>query len=145
MIFSGEFDHRIDSQGRVAIPVRFRDAFKPGMVLAEGYDRCIDVYTLDEWERVAREITGRPSTSANRRLARARFAGAFTADLDRQGRVVIPAPLREYAGVDAEAVVIGVGRYLELWSPDTWANERTAASDQAADIAEAAAGQSGQS
>ena len=82
MIFSGEFDHRIDSQGRVAIPVRFRDAFKPGMVLAEGYDRCIDVYTLDEWERVASDISDRPSTSANRRLARARFAGAFTADLD---------------------------------------------------------------
>ena len=139
MIFSGEFDHRIDSQGRVAIPVRFRDAFKPGMVLAEGYDRCIDVYTLDEWERVAGEITGRPSTNANRRLARARFAGAFTADLDRQGRVVIPAPLREYAGVDAGAVVIGVGRYLELWNPDTWGDERAVASEQAADIAEQAA------
>lgn len=140
LIFSGEFDHRIDSQGRVAIPVRFRDAFKPGMVLAEGYERCIDVYTLDEWERVANEITGRPSTNANRRLARARFAGAFAADLDRQGRVVVPAPLREYAGVDAGAAVIGVGRYLEIWNPDRWAVERSTASEQAADIAEKAAG-----
>ena len=76
MIFSGEFDHRIDSQGRVAIPVRFRDAYKPGMVLAEGYERCLDIYTLYGWGRVANEITPRPSTNANRSPARARFPAA---------------------------------------------------------------------
>ena len=73
MFFTGEYDHKIDSQGRVAIPAKFRSAFESGIVLAEGIESCIDAYTTDAWESVIDEITSRPSTNANRMLARARF------------------------------------------------------------------------
>ena len=136
MFFTGEYDHKIDSQGRVAIPAKFRTAFKTGIVLAEGIENCIDAYTTDAWEAVVDEITSRPSTNANRMLARARFGRAFSADLDSQGRIVIPASLREYAEISDKAVVIGVGRNLELWNQDQWQQVITDARTQAADNAE---------
>ncbi len=136
MFFTGEYDHKIDSQGRVAIPAKFRTAFKTGIVLAEGIENCIDAYTTDAWEAVVDEITSRPSTNANRMLARAMFGRAFSADLDSQGRIVIPVSLREYAAISDKAVVIGVGRNLELWNQDQWQQVITDARTQAADNAE---------
>ena len=142
MIFGGEFDHRIDSQGRVAIPARFRAAFEDGIVLSRGYDRCIAVYTPDEWQKFAKEITDRPTTRANaRRLARLTFSGAYSLELDKQGRVVIPTPLREYAEADDEAVFVGAGRSIEIWSDERWAIERAELDEQAKQIAEEADGQ----
>jgi MraZ protein len=136
LFFTGEYDHKIDSQGRVAIPAKFRTAFKTGIVLAEGIENCIDAYTTDAWEAVVDEITSRPSTNANRMLARAMFGRAFSADLDSQGRIVIPVSLREYAAISDKAVVIGVGRNLELWNQDQWQQVITDARTQAADNAE---------
>ena len=140
-IFSGEFDHRIDSQGRIAIPARFRAAFAGGVVLARGYDPCIVAHTPEEWERVAADIASLPPTQASsRRLARLTFSGAYPAEPDRQGRVVIPAPLREYAGIGDEAVVVGAGGSVEIWAVDRWRAERMELDEQAAQIAESATG-----
>jgi len=142
LFFTGEYDHKIDSQGRVAIPAKFRTAFKTGIVLAEGIESCIDAYTTDAWESVVDEISSRPSTNSNRMLARARFGRAYSADLDSQGRVVIPASLREYAEIADTAVVVGIGRNLELWNQDQWqqiiADARTQAADNAERLAEMA-------
>lgn len=146
MIFSGEFDHRIDSQGRVAVPARFRAAFADGIVLSRGYDPCIVAYSPEEWQRLASQITSQPTTQANaRRLARLTFAGAYPAELDRQGRVVIPGSLRTYAGISDAAVVVGVGRSVEIWSAERWAQEQLELNAQAVNIAEQAAlGSAGQ-
>ena len=136
-IFSGEFDHRVDSQGRVAIPAKFRAAFANGIVLTRGYDPCIVAHTPDKWELFAADVAALPPTQARiRKLARLTFSGAYPADPDRQGRVVIPGPLREYAGISEEAVLVGVGTNMEIWAIDRWDNERANLDKHASQIAE---------
>ena len=138
MIFAGEYEHRIDPQGRVAIPARFKMAFVDGIVLGRAYDNCVVVYTPEEWERAASDIAQQPATSARaRRLARLTFSGAFSGTLDRSGRVVVPLQLREYAGLGEDAVIVGTGRFIEIWSAAAWAEERRTLDSDASDIAEA--------
>ena len=139
MIFAGEYEHRIDPQGRVAIPARFKMAFIDGIVLGRAYDNCVVVYTPEEWDRAASEISQQPSTSASaRKLARLTFSGAFAGTLDRSGRVVVPVQLREYAGLGEDIVIVGTGRFIEIWSVASWAEERRVLDTEATDIAEAA-------
>jgi MraZ protein len=139
MIFAGEYEHRIDPQGRVAIPARFKMAFIDGIVLGRAYDNCVVVYTPEEWDRAASEISQQPSTSASaRKLARLTFSGAFAGTLDRSGRVVVHAQLREYAGLGEDVVIVGTGRFIEIWSVAAWAEERRVLDTEATDIAEAA-------
>ena len=136
MIFAGEYEHRIDPQGRVAIPARFKMAFIDGIVLGRAYDNCVVIYTPEEWDRAASEISQQPSTSAiARKLARLTFSGAFAGTLDRSGRVVVPVQLREYAGLGEDVVIVGTGRFIEIWSAAAWAEERRVLDS---DIAEAA-------
>lgn len=144
MIFAGEFAHRVDAQGRVSIPARFRPAFADGAILSRAYDRCIALYTPEEWEKVAADIAARPMTQAiARKLARLTFSGAFPTTLDRQGRVLLPPALRQYAGLGEEVVIAGAGRVLEIWNKTSWQRERQALDDTAAQIAERAAGPAG--
>jgi len=141
MIFAGEFEHRVDAQGRVSIPARFRPAFADGIILSRAYDRCVAAYTPDEWEKVAADIAARPMTQGiARRLARLTFSGAFPTALDRQGRVLLPPALRQYAGLGEQVVIAGAGRVLEIWSRTFWERERQALDDTAAQIAERAPG-----
>jgi len=140
MIFAGEFEHRVDAQGRVSIPARFRPAFADGIILGRAYDRCVVAYTPEEWEKVAADIAARPMTQGiARKLARLTFSGAFPTALDRQGRVLLPPTLRQYAGLGEEVVVAGAGRVLEIWSRTFWQRERQALDDTATQIAERAA------
>jgi MraZ protein len=139
MIFAGEYEHRIDPQGRVAIPARFKMAFIDGIVLGRGYDNCLVIYTPEEWDRAGSEISQQPNTSASaRKLARLTFSGAFVGTLDRSGRVVVPVQLREYAGLGEDVVIAGTGRFIEIWSAAAWAEERRILDTEATDIAEAA-------
>ena len=137
MIFAGEYEHRIDPQGRVSIPARFKLEFIDGIVLGRAYDNCVVVYTPEEWERAATDISQQPATSASaRKLARLTFSGAFTGTLDRNGRVVVPVQLREYAGLGEDVVIVGTGRFIEIWSAAAWAEERRVLVTEATDIAE---------
>jgi MraZ protein len=139
MIFAGEYEHRIDPQGRVAIPARFKMAFIDGIILGRAYDNCVVVYTPEEWERAASDIAHQPATSASaRKLARLTFSGAFAGTLDRSGRVVVPVQLREYAGLGEDVVIVGTGRFIEIWSSSAWSEERRVLDTEASDIAEAA-------
>lgn len=139
MIFAGEYEHRIDPQGRVAIPARFKMAFIDGIVLGRAYDNCVVAYTPQEWEQAASDIAQQPSTSAlARKLARLTFSGAFVGTLDRNGRVVVPVQLREYAGLGEDVIIVGTGRFIEIWSAAAWAEERRTLDTEASDIAEAA-------
>ena len=133
MIFAGEYEHRIDPQGRVAIPSRFKMAFIDGIVLSRAYDNCVIVYTPEEWERVGTDIAKQPSTVAGaRKLARLTFSSAYVGALDRNGRVVVPVQLREYAGLGEDVVVVGTGRFIEIWSTAAWAEERRTLDTEAA-------------
>ena len=139
MIFAGEYVHRIDPQGRVAIPSRFKMAFIDGIVLGRAYDNCVVVYTPEEWERAGSDIAQQPSTSASaRKLARLTFSSAYVGTLDRNGRVVVPGQLREYAGLGEDVVLVGAGRFIEIWSTAAWAEERRTLDTEAAQIAESA-------
>jgi MraZ protein len=136
-VFLGEHEHSLDDKGRLAIPARFRAELGQGLVLTRGLDRCLYVWPLAEWRTVADKL-GRLSLmhADARRLQRLLFAGAVDTQLDRLGRVLIPAFLRSYAGLEDTAVVAGVLSRIEIWDRDQWAAERTAAEEQSADLAE---------
>lgn len=144
MIFAGEYEHRIDRQGRVSVPARFRPAFEKGIVLSRAYDRCVMVYTPEEFAEVAGEIKKQPPTRADaRRLARLTFSGAYELEMDRHGRVLVPPPLRQYAGLEQDVVIVGTGRFLEIWSREAWDGERASLDEDAPEIAERAADATG--
>jgi MraZ protein len=122
----GEFDHAIDEKNRLTLPARFRESFSEGVVITRGMDRCLAVYPRAEWERVVDDqLKGLDSLSREARsLQRYFYSAASEADLDRQGRIVIPAGLLEYAELDRDVVVAGVRDRLEVWSRDAWNKQR---------------------
>ncbi len=138
-MFFGEFTYKIDEKGRVPIPPRFRATLRDGLVLTPGTEECIIAYTLTEWKKLAAELTGHAATAPSklRRLNRAIFATAFTTKLDGQGRVALPAPLREYARLNNDEVVVaGANNYLELWDKAEWEEEKSTSQEQAWQIIE---------
>ena len=135
-MFYGEFDYKIDEKGRVPIPPRFRNALKEGVVLTPGAEKCITAYTLTEWKKLA-TLTGSSLTrSKMRRLSRVLFATAFITKIDGQGRIAIPAPLREHAEIVDEAVIAGANTYLEIWNKLLWEEEKNISQKQAWQIIE---------
>ncbi len=102
------------------------------MVLRPGVERCIVAYPMSEWSKEATSLTtGSIAQSKLRRLNRAIFASAFTLNMDGQGRIALPPQLREYAGIEDEAVVAGLNTYLELWNKEQWQAEKTISQEQA--------------
>jgi MraZ protein len=136
-LFLGEYYHSIDQKGRVAIPARFRDAFEAGIVLSRGYEKCINVYPLEEWNKVAERLASLPTTQIKvRRIIRSTFSNAFQQDLDGQGRVLIPPQLRDYAQTNGEVIVVGANSYLEIWDKNLWSTERAIVDQEASQLAE---------
>jgi len=136
-MFFGEFQYRIDEKGRVPLPPRFRRELKEGVVLTPGVERCIVAYPLSEWRKLADTLTtGSVTPSKLRRLNRAVFATAFSLNIDRQGRIALPIPLRQYAGIGDEVVIAGVNNSLELWNKEQWELEKAASQEQAWQIIE---------
>src|SRR4030042_3578387 len=134
----GEYELRIDHKGRVAIPVRFREAFRKGLVLSRGFDKCLIVYTLAEWGKAAEKLVSLPLTHLNtRRISRLTFSSAFALELDRQGRIILPPVLRQYAEIGDEVVVVGAYTHIQIWSKELWAAEKDYMSEHASEIAEA--------
>ena len=136
-MFFGEFEYKIDEKGRVPIPSRFRGELKEGLVLAPGTERCVNIYPLSEWRKLATTLTSGPITPNKlRRLNRAIFATAFRLNIDRQGRIALPVPLRQHAAIEDEVVIAGVNNYLELWNKEQWEVERSISQEQAGQIIE---------
>ncbi len=136
-MFLGEYEHSIDAKGRIAIPARFRDALKAGAVVTKGFDRCLIVYSLEQWMKRAEAIAALPENQLNsRRFTRSTFASAYTLDLDRQGRILLPPSLRQYADLNGNAVVAGLHTYLEIWDSQLWGAEKKLMDEQIPEIAE---------
>ena len=129
MFFFGTFEHSIDDRGRVAIPARYRPAFDTGGVLRDGPEGCVEMYTSAGFDDAIQRRLGAEGAGSNigrggRRIRRAFLPSAFAVELDRQGRVLVPQPLRQAASLGKDyVVVIGCGDYLEIWSPDAWQAE----------------------
>ena len=136
-MFFGEYDYKIDEKGRIPVPPRFRGALKEGIVLTPGAEKCITVYTIAEWKKLSTKLTNSALTrSKMRRLSRAIFATAFSTKIDGQGRIPIPAPLREHAGISDDVVVAGANTYLEIWDKAAWEEEKALSREQAWQIIE---------
>jgi MraZ protein len=138
-MFIGEFEYRMDEKGRVPIPPKFRteELKKDGMVLAPGMEKCITVYPLSEWKKLADSLTsGSLVPSKVRKLNRAIFATAFNLEIDGQGRIMVPVQLRQYAGIRDAVVVAGANTYLELWSKEQWETEKIRCQEEAWQIIE---------
>jgi MraZ protein len=134
----GEFEHTIDEKNRLTLPARFRKSFAGGAVLARGIDRCLSVYSREEWERrVALRVGDLEGLSRDdRRMQRYFFASAAEVDLDGQGRVMVPAALMQHAGLGREVTVTGVYDRLEVWDRAAWRSEMHEVEGSAEDVAE---------
>ncbi len=123
-MFLGQYAFTLDEKGRMTVPARFRDELTGGLVLTRGLDRCLAVYPLVMWAEIAQKVNALPITHPQgRALRRIFFADAMDATPDRQGRILIPDRLREYAdiGPSGEAVIVGLDRFIEIWNPQRWA------------------------
>ncbi|NLM96298.1 MAG: division/cell wall cluster transcriptional repressor MraZ [Halanaerobiaceae bacterium] len=118
------------------VPARFREALGERFVATRGLDNCLCVYPLNEWMILEKKLTSLPITSKNARtFVRFFFSGATECELDKQGRISIPANLRNYANLDKEVVIIGLANRVELWAKDRWDNYMKEVEDSYEDIA----------
>jgi MraZ protein len=119
--FFGTYEHSLDGKGRVILPARFRAAFDHGGYLTRYRDGCLALWTPDEFERQMEEMQMRAASGkSDRNMARLWASGTQDLEVDRQGRMVLPARMREYAALDSEVVVVGVIDRVELWDPGRW-------------------------
>jgi MraZ protein len=136
-MFFGEYEYKLDAKGRITIPPKFREEFSRGLVLSRGMEQCILVYPLTEWERIAQKLVDLPPTrSKARRINRFTFATAFYEELDAQGRIALPGPLRQYADIGSSVIIAGVNNYIELWSKANWELEQALMVKQAWQLSE---------
>jgi len=120
-MFFGEFQHTIDPKGRMNIPAKFREDLGERVYLTKGLDQCLFIFPPDEWQLFEAKLKSLPLTNKNARaFARMFYAGATECEADKQGRILIPQTLRDHAGLDRDAVVIGVGTRAEIWSNANW-------------------------
>ena len=128
MLFLGKHDYAMDERGRVPMPPRFRDALMHGIILTQGTpDHCIRAYPTSNFEEQAALYMNEPVTTRNGRvMRRAYFSGAYQAELDKQGRVLIPPVLRGYANLENQVVVVGTGEGIEIWNAADFESALTA-------------------
>ncbi len=120
-MFLGEYAHTVDDKGRMAIPAKFRAGLAEGLVVTRGFDQNLLVYPMTVWRELAARINALPmSQPAARNLRRLLFGSAADVEIDKQGRILLPANLREYAGITGEAVVAGLDTFIEIWSNERW-------------------------
>ena len=137
-MFFGEYEHTIDDKSRLTLPARFRDSLAGGVVLTRGLDTCLDVYAREQWEALVEGHLAPldPFSKEARELKRFFFAAASAAELDKQGRVLVPPALTRHARLGREVVVAGVHDHLEIWDRAGWTDHVTKVEGSADDVAE---------
>ena len=120
-MFTGEYQHTLDEKGRVIIPARLREGLGDTFMITRGLDRCLFIFHFDEWLKIEQKVKELPVTRSDARaFTRYFFSGAAEVEIDRQGRVLIPQNLRDYAGIEKEVMIIGVSDRVEVWSEEAW-------------------------
>ncbi len=133
----GEFQHNLDAKGRMAIPAKFRNKLTAGAIITRGLDHCLFVFDSKEWEILAQKLIALPLAQANSRaFSRLMLAGATDVELDKQGRILIPDYLREYAGLKKQTIVAGLYNRIEIWDSEAWKQYKTKTESQSDEIAE---------
>lgn len=122
-MFMGEYNHNIDAKGRAIVPSKFRDELGDRFIVTKGIDRCLFIYTMQAWEAYITKLSQLPTTDSNaRHFVRLVMAGATECEPDANGRIMIPANLREFAGLTKEIVTIGANNRVEIWDKQRWAD-----------------------
>ncbi len=133
----GEFKHNIDDKGRLALPAKFRHELGSGAVVTRGLDNCLFLYTKKEWEKLAEKLSALPISQSNSRaFSRLMLAGAMDVEMDKQGRVVLPEYLREFAGLKKSTIIAGLYSRLEIWDEEKWNKYKLQTEAESGNIAE---------
>ena len=136
-MFMGEYHHSIDNKGRMIVPSKFRDELGDMFIITRGLDQCLFGYPLSEWALIEEKLKGLPLTKKDARaFTRFFFSGATESELDKQGRINIPAPLLQYAKLEKECVILGVSNRIEIWSKQIWEDYFSQSEESFAEIAE---------
>ena len=131
----GEYNHTIDAKGRLIVPSKFREALGDEFVVTKGLDGCLFVYDNKEWSAFEEKLKALPlMNKESRKFVRFFLAGAANVEVDKQGRILIPSVLREFAGLDKDVVLVGVASRIEIWSRQKW--EEASEYDDMEEIAE---------
>ena len=136
-MFMGEYHHNIDEKGRLIMPVKFRNDLKDKFIITRGLEKCLYVYSLEDWDKLVSKLNTLPFTKKDARIfIRSFFSGAAQIEVDRQGRINITSPLIDHAGLTKECVIIGANDRIEIWSKDEWNKFLDVNSEKLEDIAE---------
>lgn len=136
-MFMGEFQHNIDTKGRIIVPAKFREGLGDTFVVTRGLDKCLFAYPMDEWKLLEEKLKKLPLTKKDARaFTRFFFSGAVECEVDKQGRINIPQPLRNYAALDKECTVIGVSNRVEFWANENWESYFNDSEESFGEIAE---------
>ena|GEM_PF-79211 len=135
-MFLGQYERSLDDKGRLAIPVELRAGLGPRAVLTRSFDNCLAMYPADKWNALAHSVEDLPQVRTEvRALARSLFGGAVPCEFDRQGRVTIPAFLREHASLTTDAMVVGVNSRVEIWAKEAFLQEQQRFEDDGSEFA----------
>lgn len=120
-MFMSQYNHTVDAKGRLIVPSKFRERLGEEFVVTKGMDGCLFVYANEDWAVFEQKLTSLPLINKEaRKFARFFLAGASQVEVDKQGRILIASNLREFAGLDKEVVLVGVGSRIEIWSLEKW-------------------------
>jgi len=120
-MFMGEYNHTIDAKGRLIVPSKFRELLGEEFILTKGLDGGLSIYPMSEWKVLEEKLRGLPFNDKNARaFVRFFVSGATQCELDKQGRILVPATLREYAHLDKDVILTGNMATIEIWSKDMW-------------------------
>ncbi len=121
MLFMGEYNHTLDAKSRLIIPAKFRENLGEEFVITKGMDGCLFAYTAEDWEIFAGKLRELPMMDKeSRQFVRFFLAGASLAQIDKTGRILLPQPLKEFADITKDVVLVGVGSRVEIWSKARW-------------------------
>ncbi len=125
-VFRGQFEHSIDAKGRLSIPAKFRDVLQAkasGRVIVTSFDHCAYAYAVPDFEELQKNLSAQKQTDIQRAFMRRFIGGAHECDLDNTGRIVVPPPIRTYAGIVRDTMLVGVGKRFEIWALDRFKAE----------------------
>lgn len=140
-MFVGKYNNSIDDKYRLIIPAKFREELGSSCVVAKSLDRCLTIYTVDEWQKFADKLDELPmSNPAARKVKRHFSSSAADCDIDKQGRMTIPQELREYARIEKDLITVGSNKVIEVWGKEQWNSELDPESGDMLDASKAAEG-----
>ena len=136
-MFIGEYKYNLDEKNRLAIPSKFRQFFAEGAVITKGLDNCLFIYTTKEWQKLVDKLANLPISQAkSRAFSRLMLAGAMDVALDKQGRIILPDYLKQFAALNKQVVMAGLYNRLELWDEKAWSKYQRVSEKESNQISE---------